>query len=187
MAEYALFLRARFSSKTGNFEENVFQRAPENRFWDRVVVNGNTITAQNEKVNADTRTMELSCRTQNTDRIYFAVRFTPTMQPNKIRFMCGVHQGVRINKSRTASPFRTPDNDPNGEVQCDLESSAFKQIDVNGDIFFAVGPYSLVRESNGEHRECCFYKLTVVASATNNSGVTREFAYDPDMDVETGL
>jgi len=186
MADYALFLRARFNARTGNFEENVRQRHPTNRFWDRVVKSGSTITPQGEKINADTRTMEMASSTQDTDRVYFAVNFIPDIRPAKIRFMCGLHQSMRSSRSRTASPFRTPNGDPNGEVQCDLESNRYEEIVVDGVTYFAIGPYSLVREPNGEQFESCFYKLTVVASASND-GVTREYAYDPDMDVETGL
>jgi hypothetical protein len=187
MADFALFLRANFNQGNGLFLDNAPVRQPDNRFWDEVVTGGGgVITPQNKRINADTRTVEMEARTQSSDRVYFAVNFTTGIKPNKIAFMCGLHQSMKTSRSTTASPFRHPDGDQNGEIQCDLESGTYKPITVNGKVFHAIGPYTLVRDPQADRRDCCFYKLTVVANATDQ-GKTREFAYDPDMDVETGL
>jgi hypothetical protein len=126
--------------------------------------------------------MEMTARSNValTDKVYFAVNFTPNVTLNSISFMCGLHPGMRASRTTVAAPFRL-----NGEIQCDLESSAFKTITVGGDSFLAIGPYALFQDPGARPDDCCFYKLTLVARATNG-GTTREFSYDPDMDIEIG-
>ena len=184
MADYALFLRANFNSGDGNFEENPTPRNATRRFWDEVVVTGggSVITPQNRIINADTRTMEMTARSVNpTDNVYFAVHFTPAVTLNAISFMCALHPGMRASRATTAAPFRRA-----GEIQCFLTSSNFKPINVGPTVYQAIGPYALVKDPGGNPGDSCFYKLTLVATGTNAAGVTREFAYDPDMDIEVG-
>ena len=199
MADYALFLKCNFNPH-GNFVENTFQRDPDNRFWQQVDTSPAgviTPTPGTNRINADTRTVEMVARSippvgpafTPTDKVYFAVLFVPpgpTPLPSSISFMCSINPIVRINKATKASPFRLGSPSPSGVVQSNLTSSRFSDIVVSADTYKAIGPYELVKDPGAASRDCCFHKLTVVVSATNG-GVTREFAYDPDMDIESGL
>jgi len=169
-----------------------------------------TFAPESTRINADTRTMEMVARRQPqeqelTDRVFFAVHLDagPGANPpvvSNIRFACSVHPGLKVSKSSVASPFRD-----RGEVQSHLSTipnRIISSIDPENPglppiIYQAIGPYSLVRDPGGPggpplRFECCFHKLTLVATATKpavggNPARTLEFAYDPDMDIEMGL
>lgn len=161
--------------------------------------------AESTRINADTRTMEMVARDrapEPTDRVFFAVRLSggPAANPpvvGNIRFACSVHPGLRVSKATVAAPFRL-----NGEIQCHLSTvpnRVISSVDPENPglapaVYNAIGPYPLVKDPGLGllQFECCFHKLTVVATATrpavgSNPALTREFAYDPDMDIELGL
>jgi hypothetical protein len=152
------------------------------------------------RVNADTKTMELVARTHPpiapnplTDRVYFAVKFDggggapPVL--NSITFSCGLNPGISFNTSTVASPFRD-----GTEIQCLLTGRpAYTRITSTDpfnaatvDVYDAIGPYHLIKDPTPDPGKSCFFKLTVVASASRGA-TNREFSYDPDMDIEMGL
>lgn len=201
MPDYGLFLKYRFNND-GNFLENNRPRRPDARFWDQVITDagGNLITVAtavaNTRINADTKTMEVTARTHPpvganppTDKVYFAVNFAggganPVL--NKVSFACGLHPGMKVSRSTVASPFRLA-----AEINCLLTGDTFSRITSTDpftgaiDAYDAIGPYPLIKDPVAAIGDSCFYKLTLVASATRIA-VTREFSYDPDMDVESG-
>ena len=160
---------------------------------------GGPLTPSSTRINADTKTMELVAKThpptspnQLTDRVYFAVCFAgnggvPNL--NSITFSCGMNPTISFNTSTVASPFRL-----GAEIQCLLTgrppftriSSADPFNSGSVDIYEAIGPYNLIKDPRAAQNTSCFFKLTVVANASRN-GATREFSYDPDMDIELGL
>jgi hypothetical protein len=161
-----------------------------------------TYAPESTRINADTRTMEMVARRDPlmTDRVFFAVHLdTHGINPPRItniRFACSVHPGVKVSKSTVASPFRD-----GNEIQCHLSTAPTKfisSIDPENPlrppiIYSAIGSYPLTRDPGIglADSECCFHKLTVVATASRPNGpnpdIVHEFAYDPDMDVEMGL
>ena len=186
MPDYALFLKCKFNPGDGNFDENTPTRKPNSRFWDEVQQTvGGTLTAQGRPVNADLNKMQLLANAAGADSVYFAVQVIapPTARVTKISFTCGLHPNMRRNKATTASPFRD-----NGQIQCLLSTAPNKVIQVprpggGTDTYQAIGAYPLVRQTGAAAGDCCYYKLTVVATVEDNR-LFREFAYDPDMDVE---
>jgi len=160
---------------------------------------GGPLIPVSSRVNADTKTMELVARTHPptspdflTDRVYFAVKFdgggaNPVL--NSITFSCGLNPGISFNTSTVASPFRD-----GIEIQCLLTGRApYKKITSTDpfnpaivDVYDAIGPYHLIKDPTPDPGTSCFFKLTVVASASRGTTI-REFSYDPDMDIEMGL
>ena len=186
MPDYALFLKCDGNSKKGNFEENKKPRKPDTRYWDEVRVVAGVVTGQNRRSNSDARKIELvTPKTGTGDRVYFAVATDPagTTLLN-MSFMCGIHLGVKGNKATVASPFRQ-----GGEIQAHLpNSTTFTTIrSWDGVEFQAIGPYTIVRDPSAADEECVFHKLTIVATVRSSAGTTREFSYDPDLDIELGL
>jgi hypothetical protein len=160
---------------------------------------GGPLIPSSSRINADTKTMELIARTHPpvppnpiTDRIYFAINFAggganPVL--NSITFSCGLNPGISFNTATVASPFRL-----GAEIQCLLTGRpAFTRITsadpfnpASVDVYDAIGPYNLIKDPIAALRTSCFFKLTVVASASR-AGTNREFSYDPDMDIEMSL
>jgi hypothetical protein len=153
----------------------------------------------NSRINADTKTMEFVARTHPpttgdpTDRVFFAVCNSGGAAPvlNSITFSCGLNPGIGLNKSTVAAPFRD-----GAEIQCLLTgrapfttiTSADPSNPAKVDTYDAIGPYNLIKDPDKTvpQGSSCFFKLTLIASATRG-GKTREFSYDPDMDIEMGL
>jgi hypothetical protein len=191
MADYALFLKCAFN-KNGNFHANTRQtRHPDRRFWSEVATStGGVISTVGNSSNADTTSMQMTARTTNTDRVYFAVAFTPGGQPpqlNRISIMCAINPVVVGNNATVASPFR----DPNDNTKIQLfffAAQPFKTIISGSDAFMAIGPFDLNRDPDPQIQvgDCCFHKLTLVVNATRGPD-TEDFSYDPDMDIEMGL
>jgi hypothetical protein len=172
MPTQGLFLTADWTDPSGLFEANTSVRRPDHRFWKLTDDSGNS-------TNSDIQTPQFVLG----DSVLVGVH----LENAPVDTIVTLNVGCALAKTQPAGStpnLASPFEYANGNVQCLFnELGLLLDNTVNGHWYKVTIPHTLFPDPvNPGHSNR--YEIAVVATAASTTaGISRQFSYDPDMDV----